>query len=912
MAENNNNNTTNNGSLLKNADFWTAVAQAGVSGVGQLAAQGNQHVVGNIFKGAAPALNAIPVWGPLASVAADAVGSGINALWGWDLDENAIAGIKALQNQVKNVKANTSNTTSLARQYSVLPSLGTVKTSDIGSDGIFSNHVKKRAQSLTRENTQANMIGASNLNTGVNTLKSNMLSSYQKSLANGGFLDSAIGYNFLQQSLLNQEQRANNTMNKITSMPNSFNNNEFALGGQRNGGYFSNGLTYIGEGGTHEQNPHEGVLMGYDEEGTPNLVEEGEYVWNDYVFSNRTKVPKQAYNIFGLGGKKNGYTFAEAVNFIQKESEERPTDPISAKGLAAMLSKLAMLQEELRQKQTIQENQNINLFSGGGDFDNDNIYDFTDDAIYGTKGNDGKYTHGEDWNNIIKLLEQHPEYISEIFSNAKQYLDSDNIDKNSKRYAFYQELLKDKNLKKYVDSGNLDSKTAKTWKSKYSDGAPGLYYKIARAAAAAHGNSGLGNMLIRVMNQTTDDNGKIKVVPIEYKGQPLILRGTKEDIIKQLNAINPDNNLTLMQELQNEGINIDPKQFEKGLKANKLGDDKVDYNGDKIVAGGQQPKDQYTPYQMNITQKAPVKKAKTTYLDSQGKVFDPNLIYTDPKYKNWTLTGKVTDSNTGDENWYYGPKDSQEANPLASLRFSAIPYNFTNFLTDVVGLTNKPNYSLAEGIENLNLSTPSIGSSRVGTRLRFDATSPYVAADMYRDNYLSTKSSLEQTSPNSPNLAASLIGLNYQNNIARGKAFADAVKANRDQYNNVLLQNANIESNDNKLALSAAQSNQSAASQDNARILDQMYKGAVFRQAEDTAISDAVNTNANAFIQDLTDIGREYTQRNWINTNNAFNYGMGDFGEITFKDFFSNPELVQQALSSIKQKKYGGYLTIKN
>jgi hypothetical protein len=34
-------------------------------------------------------------------------------------------------------------------------------------------------------------------------------------------------------------------------MPNSF-VNEFALGGNRNGGYFSNGLTYIGEGGTHE------------------------------------------------------------------------------------------------------------------------------------------------------------------------------------------------------------------------------------------------------------------------------------------------------------------------------------------------------------------------------------------------------------------------------------------------------------------------------------------------------------------------------------------------------------------------------------------------------------------------------------------------------------------------------------
>ena len=32
--------------------------------------------------------------------------------------------------------------------------------------------------------------------------------------------------------------------------------------------------------------------MGIDNQGIPNLVEEGEVVFNDYVFSNRLKVPK--------------------------------------------------------------------------------------------------------------------------------------------------------------------------------------------------------------------------------------------------------------------------------------------------------------------------------------------------------------------------------------------------------------------------------------------------------------------------------------------------------------------------------------------------------------------------------------------------------------------------------------------
>jgi len=48
----------------------------------------------------------------------------------------------------------------------------------------------------------------------------------------------------------------------------------------------------IENGGTHEQNPHGGVPMGYGANGKMNTVEEGEVKFGDYIFSNR----------FGLGG----------------------------------------------------------------------------------------------------------------------------------------------------------------------------------------------------------------------------------------------------------------------------------------------------------------------------------------------------------------------------------------------------------------------------------------------------------------------------------------------------------------------------------------------------------------------------------------------------------------------------------
>lgn len=120
-----------------------------------------------------------------------------------------------------------------------------------------------------------------------------------------------------------------------------------AFGGSLvHGGDFTNGITFIGSGGTHEQNPFEGVQMGINPDGEPNLVEEGEVVYNDYVFSNRLKVPKKAKRDFKLKGE----TFADAAKALQKESEERPNDPISKRGLEASMGRLVGIQEEMRNK----------------------------------------------------------------------------------------------------------------------------------------------------------------------------------------------------------------------------------------------------------------------------------------------------------------------------------------------------------------------------------------------------------------------------------------------------------------------------------------------------------------------------------------------------------------------------------
>lgn len=159
---------------------------------------------------------------------------------------------------------------------------------------------------------------------------------------------------------------------KITRVPIS--NMLYAEGGQfaglhTNGADFQNpgGFREINAGSSHELNGNQGVPQGVDSNGTPNLVEENETVYNDYVFSNRLKVSTRKELDAELkslpekdGGRSQrgweirvlkrfaGMTYADASKKAYKEVEERPDDAISRRGVDAILGVLANSQEKQR------------------------------------------------------------------------------------------------------------------------------------------------------------------------------------------------------------------------------------------------------------------------------------------------------------------------------------------------------------------------------------------------------------------------------------------------------------------------------------------------------------------------------------------------------------------------------------
>jgi intein/homing endonuclease len=130
--------------------------------------------------------------------------------------------------------------------------------------------------------------------------------------------------------------------------------NKFARGGfiPNNGMDINDRFSVINKGGTHEENPFGGIAVSIGENGEPNLVEEGEVRWDNYIFSNRLKVDPKATakmgipeELIGLPTTLTNKKFADAAMSLQKEAEERPADPISIRGRDAMLGRLQMSQE---------------------------------------------------------------------------------------------------------------------------------------------------------------------------------------------------------------------------------------------------------------------------------------------------------------------------------------------------------------------------------------------------------------------------------------------------------------------------------------------------------------------------------------------------------------------------------------
>ena len=387
-------NAFNSGALSGAIGAASSVAGQGISG-------GLSSGVGNAMQGLGNIASAIPgPWGAIAGAGLNIVGGLVNKAFGSQINEQAVQEAKAANMQQSNMQFAASNMADLLDQ-SNFGLLGSVKKSDIGKDGWFSNKAKNLTAELNRQREIANQQAIANFGaTAENVDTQNDLNALANYAAYGGPLTMrytgamspfgntfADGGNihinpskrgtftaaakkhgksvqsFASQVLANKENYSPAMVKKANFARNAAKWHSFGGDLNTNGGDFSNGLIMIGNGGTHEENPMEGVQMGMDAQGIPNLVEEGEVIFNDYVFSDRMNVPNSMRSSLGLSKGKN-LTFAKAAKKLSKEAEERPNDPISRRGLFDSMSKLQQVQESLRQ-QDQEGNSGVQYAHGG-------------------------------------------------------------------------------------------------------------------------------------------------------------------------------------------------------------------------------------------------------------------------------------------------------------------------------------------------------------------------------------------------------------------------------------------------------------------------------------------------------------------------------------------------------------------
>ena len=416
---------------------------------------GNSTGVGNVLQGIGSVASNIPGIGGVIGAGVNLVGGLVNAAFGSKLNKEFIAQTEDKTKQQAGYISSANDNASLLSDWASYTDMAHVNKNQVGSDGWFSNKAKNKAKSLNSAIDEANLRAWHSLsNTASNVDTNNDFLTMANFSAYGGpiFSTGAIGYDLASRDLNNKQMKALGDM-RLTSLPNSFNAmpdvstiNTFSKGGgihikkknrgkftdycggnvtseciqrglhssnpttrkranfARNarkwhsfggwlnsqGGNFTNGVTFIDNGGSHEANPFEGVQMGIDPQGVPNLVEEGEVIFNDYVFSDRMKLPKKLKEKYSIKGE----TFADAAKELSKESEERPNDPISQRGLEAFMSALAESQEEVRIKD---EDRRMNRYAKGGKLGNlfdgtgnrsnrlnpySNFVPLTDDSFY--------------------------------------------------------------------------------------------------------------------------------------------------------------------------------------------------------------------------------------------------------------------------------------------------------------------------------------------------------------------------------------------------------------------------------------------------------------------------------------------------------------------------------------------------
>lgn len=505
--------TTLKSGLKSGALNGAATAVGGM--VGGAIGGGMESGVGNAIGSLGNIASAIPgPWGAVAGAGLKVVGGLANRAFGSKMNEENIAEVNSDINRLNNFQSNASSFDTLASTWGTTKLGNNFSNSYIGKDGWFSSKAKNKAKQLRNKLRIANDFTLNSLQNNADNITNDTINNLEANYAAlGGFLNQyadggSIHINPENRGKFNAtKKRTGKTTEELTHSKNPLTRKRaifaqnaakwhHAFGGElnTNGGDFSTGLMFIDEGGTHESNPYEGIPMGIAPDGKPNLVEEGEAIYNDYVFSNRLTVPKSVRNKYKLRGTK-GLTFADAVKQLTKGATERPNDPISQETLHEIMSDLAQTQEGIRE-----EAHEGNRFDTGGF--TYKPYKYVNGYNGGWFDNNGNYT--KDY--LDKVNSMNIADINNAFNEQYKFYNN-NANKGTDRWkaidAFYAA-----NPQYKVSNTNLTDAALPSIRKLATDGNPGFMHQFFNDATPI-------NRANRYFLRGTDAQGNPTVTPMK-------------------------------------------------------------------------------------------------------------------------------------------------------------------------------------------------------------------------------------------------------------------------------------------------------------------------------------------------------------------------------------------------------------
>lgn len=472
-----------------NSGFQSGALNGAAGAIGGIAGNaiggGMSSGAGNVISSIGNLASAIPgPWGAVASAGLGIIGGLTNKMFGSKLNQENIANVEGTINRLNSLQSDASNFDTLADTWGSTAMGDNFSDSYIGKDGWFANKAKRKARSLREQVGLANAFAENTLQNNADNITETTMDNLEANYAAlGGLLNQyadggSIHINPENRGKFNAtKKRTGKTTEELTHSKNPLTRKRaifaqnaakwhHAFGGElnTNGGDFSTGLMFIDEGGTHESNPYEGVPMGVAPDGKPNLVEEGEAIYNDYVFSNRLTVPKAVRNKYKLRGT-NDLTFADAVKQLTKGATERPNDPISQETLHEIMSDLAQTQEGVRE-----EAHEGNRFDTGGF--TYKPYKYVAGYNGGWFDSDGNYT--KDY--LDKVNSMNIADINNAFNEQYKFYSND-ANKGTDRWkaidAFYTA-----NPQYKVSSTNLTDAALPSIRKLATDGNPGFMHQF--------------------------------------------------------------------------------------------------------------------------------------------------------------------------------------------------------------------------------------------------------------------------------------------------------------------------------------------------------------------------------------------------------------------------------------------------